>query len=43
MGVYNDLDDGKMTMSRRMGRVLFMVFEHEAMHAEVSGIDLRDG
>lgn len=34
MGVYDDLDDGKMTMSRRMGRVLFMVFEHEAMHAE---------
>ncbi len=34
--VYDDVESGQLKMSRRMGRVLFMVFEHEAMHAEVS-------
>lgn len=33
-GIYDALDSGEMEFSRRAGRVLFMTFEHEAMHAE---------
>ncbi|ORY20909.1 hypothetical protein BCR39DRAFT_554493 [Naematelia encephala] len=33
-GIYNQINDGQLTMSRHIGRVLFMTFEHEAMHAE---------
>jgi formylglycine-generating enzyme required for sulfatase activity len=33
-GIYNDIESGKMALSRHVGRVLFMTFEHEAMHAE---------
>lgn len=32
--VYDDIAAGKMAMSRRVGRMLFMTYEHEAMHAE---------
>lgn len=35
MSVYDDVDTNKLHLTRRMGRILFMVFEHEAMHAEV--------
>lgn len=33
-GIYEQLDTGKMAFTRHIGRVLFMVYEHEAMHAE---------
>lgn len=32
--VYDDIDSGKLTLNRKVGRVLFMTFEHEALHAE---------
>ncbi|KAJ6585392.1 DUF323 domain-containing protein [Mycena capillaripes] len=32
--VYEDIDAGTLSMTRKVGRVLFMTFEHEAMHAE---------
>ncbi|KAH7876131.1 DUF323 domain-containing protein [Lentinula edodes] len=32
--LYNDFDNGNLTLTRKMGRVLFMTFEHEALHAE---------
>ncbi|KAJ7755089.1 hypothetical protein B0H14DRAFT_2978755 [Mycena olivaceomarginata] len=32
--VYQEIDAGSRTMTRKVGRVLFMTFEHEAMHAE---------
>ena len=32
--LYGDIDDGTKVLTRRMGRVLFMTLEHEAMHAE---------
>lgn len=32
--IYSDLASGKMPLDRHTGRVLFMGFEHEAMHAE---------
>ncbi|KAF8908854.1 DUF323 domain-containing protein [Gymnopilus junonius] len=34
MRLYDDIDSGKLVLSRKIGRVLFMTFEHEAMHAE---------
>lgn len=32
--IYDDIDAGKLKMTKRIGRVLFMTLEHEAMHAE---------
>ncbi|KAF9262875.1 hypothetical protein L218DRAFT_928448 [Marasmius fiardii PR-910] len=32
--LYEDIDSGKREMTRRIGRVLFMALEHEALHAE---------
>jgi len=32
--LYDDFDTGKQTLTRKVGRVLFMTFEHEALHAE---------
>ncbi|KAJ6582790.1 DUF323 domain-containing protein [Mycena sp. CBHHK59/15] len=32
--LYEDLDAGTRVLNRKMGRVLFMTFEHEALHAE---------
>jgi L-histidine Nalpha-methyltransferase / hercynylcysteine S-oxide synthase len=32
--LYDDFDTGKRTLTRKAGRVLFMTFEHEALHAE---------
>ena len=34
--VYEGLDSGKITLTRKIGRVLQMTHEHEGMHAEVS-------
>ncbi|KAJ7078568.1 DUF323 domain-containing protein [Mycena belliarum] len=34
MKLYEDIDAGRRTMNRKAGRVLFMTFEHEALHAE---------
>lgn len=33
-GIYSELESGKMAFARHIGRVLFLTFEHEAMHAE---------
>ncbi|KAG7088142.1 hypothetical protein E1B28_012164 [Marasmius oreades] len=32
--LYEDIDNGTKELTRRMGRVLFMTLEHEALHAE---------
>ncbi|KAF7348233.1 DUF323 domain-containing protein [Mycena sanguinolenta] len=32
--LYEDIDAGSRTMTRKIARVLFMTFEHEALHAE---------
>lgn len=32
--LYSDVDEGKIPMTRKIARVLFMTFEHEAFHAE---------
>lgn len=32
--IYDDLESGKMELTRRAGRTLFMGYEHEAQHAE---------
>ncbi|KAJ7822036.1 DUF323 domain-containing protein [Mycena leptocephala] len=34
MKLYEDIDAGTQLMNGKVGRVLFMTFEHEAMHAE---------
>ncbi|CAJ0625953.1 12399_t:CDS:2 [Entrophospora sp. SA101] len=34
VSVYEQVHEGKITMKRSLGRVLSMVFEHEAMHLE---------
>ncbi|KAJ7069428.1 DUF323 domain-containing protein [Mycena amicta] len=34
MKLYADIDTGKVPLTRKVGRVLFMTYEHEAMHAE---------
>ncbi|KAJ3565282.1 hypothetical protein NP233_g7732 [Leucocoprinus birnbaumii] len=34
MSLYDDIDSGRRPITRRMGRVLFMTYEHEGMHAE---------
>lgn len=35
MNLYRDIDSGKVTLTRKIARVLFMTLEHEAFHAEV--------
>ncbi|KAG6856236.1 hypothetical protein H0H87_006169 [Tephrocybe sp. NHM501043] len=32
--LYTDINSNKVALTRKIGRVLFMTFEHEAMHAE---------
>ncbi|KAF7364840.1 DUF323 domain-containing protein [Mycena venus] len=32
--LYDDIDAGNRSMTRKVGRVLYMTFEHEALHAE---------
>ncbi|KIM43288.1 hypothetical protein M413DRAFT_69830 [Hebeloma cylindrosporum] len=34
MELYDDIDSGKPILDRKIGRVLFMTLEHEAMHLE---------
>lgn len=34
--LYSDIASGKLEMTRKIGRVLFMTWEHEASHSEVS-------
>lgn len=36
LSVYDDLENGKRPFTRRTGRILWMTYEHEAFHAEVS-------
>ncbi len=38
--LYDDISSGKFKLTRKVARVLFMTLEHEAFHAEVSGIVL---
>ena len=35
MNLYRDIESGKITLTRKIARVLFMTLEHEAFHAEV--------
>ena len=39
--LYDDISSGKVTLTRKVARVLFMTLEHEAFHAEVSMSVLR--
>ena len=34
--LYEDIESGKVVLTRKVGRVLFMTLEHEGFHAEVS-------
>jgi L-histidine Nalpha-methyltransferase / hercynylcysteine S-oxide synthase len=34
--LYDDIASGKVTLTRKTARVLFMTLEHEAFHAEAS-------
>ncbi|KAF6755786.1 DUF323 domain-containing protein [Ephemerocybe angulata] len=34
MNLYNDISNGRVQLSRKIARVLFMTLEHEAMHLE---------
>ncbi|KAI0365693.1 DUF323 domain-containing protein [Pilatotrama ljubarskyi] len=34
MNLYRDIESGKITLTRKIARVLFMTHEHEAFHAE---------
>ena len=34
MQLYDDIDAGRITLTRKVGRVLFITLEHEAMHTE---------
>ncbi|KAK0201959.1 DUF323 domain-containing protein [Desarmillaria ectypa] len=34
LSLYRDVENGKKVLTRKMGRVLFMTYEHEALHAE---------
>lgn len=36
MKLYRDIDSGKVTLTRKIARVMQMTLEHEAFHAEVS-------
>ena len=35
MNLYRDIDSGKVTLTRKIARVMQMTLEHEAFHAEV--------
>ena len=35
MKLYEDMSSGKVALTRKVARVLFMTLEHEAFHAEV--------
>ncbi|KAL6300081.1 hypothetical protein BKA93DRAFT_752940 [Sparassis latifolia] len=37
MQFYRDINSGKITLMRKLARVLFMILEHEAFHAEHAG------
>jgi formylglycine-generating enzyme required for sulfatase activity len=39
LALYDDIDTGKRILSRRVGRILWMTFEHEAFHVEVSDLE----
>lgn len=39
LNVYNDISTGKIILTRKVARVLFMTLEHEAFHAEVRAIN----
>lgn len=34
--VYSDIAEGKISLTRKVARVLFMTFEHEGLHVEVT-------
>jgi hypothetical protein len=34
--LYDNIHSGNITLTRKIGRVLQMTYEHEALHAEVS-------
>lgn len=34
MSIYDDIESGKRPLTRKLGRLLFMTLEHEALHAE---------
>ena len=36
--LYDDLATGKRELTRKVGRVLFMTYEHEGFHAEVCNL-----
>lgn len=36
LDLYDDLESGKRARTRRTDRILWMTYEHEAFHAEVS-------
>lgn len=40
--LYADIDSGAVTLTRKIGRVLQMTYEHEGMHAEVSCVLSND-
>jgi hypothetical protein len=35
--LYDEIDNGGKVLTRRLGRILWMTFEHEAFHVEVGG------
>ena len=39
--IYEDIESGKRTLTRKIARVLFLALEHDAMHAEVGRCDSR--
>lgn len=41
VNLYRDIDAGKVTLTRKIARVLFMTLEHEAFHAEVRRYTIR--
>lgn len=38
--IYDDIEKGKRTLTRRLARVLFMTLEHEGLHAEVCIVNI---
>lgn len=41
MRLYDDFESGRKVLTRKAGRVIWMTFEHETMHAEVSYTSYR--
>lgn len=35
LDLYNNIQSGKLVLTRKVGRVLQMTYEHEALHTEV--------